>query len=102
MTDNGAALGAAGANQGDPHFGDIRIAARALSGNVLAITTPSGPLGGTRAGDIILNNTAALKGTVKFSGGTGRWKKARGTLTFKGTQATNGAYAVTYTGTISY
>ena len=48
------------------------------------------------------NNTAALKGTVKFSGGTGRWKKARGTLTFKGTQATNGAYVVTYTGTISY
>jgi hypothetical protein len=58
VTDSGDPLGTDGANQGDPRFGDIRIAARPLSGNVLAITTPSGPLGGTRAGDIVLNTDA--------------------------------------------
>ena len=51
--DSGDPLGVDGAVQGDARFGDIRIAARPLSGNVLAITTPSGPLGGTRAGDIV-------------------------------------------------
>lgn len=56
VADSGAALGAAGASQGDPRFGDIRIAARPLSENVLAITAPSGFLGGTRAGDIVLNS----------------------------------------------
>src|SRR5262249_44619797 len=58
-----------GANQGDTRFGDIRIAARALSGNVLAITTPPGPLGGTRAGDIVLNSAAQFSvGGVTPSG----------------------------------
>lgn len=65
VTDRGLPLGVDGANQGDPRFGDIRISARPLSGNVLAITTPSGPLGGTRAGDIVLNST------VNFSIGGG-------------------------------
>src|SRR5947209_8384215 len=51
VADGGQALGATGANEGDARFGDIRVAARPLSGNVLAITTPSGPLGGTLAGD---------------------------------------------------
>jgi len=58
VADSGDDLGADGANQGDPRFGDIRISARPLTGGVLAITTPSGPLGGTRAGDIILNSAA--------------------------------------------
>jgi hypothetical protein len=60
VADGGQDLGTAGANQGDSRFGDIRISARPLSGNVLAITTPSGPLGGTRAGDIIINSAAAF------------------------------------------
>jgi hypothetical protein len=54
--DNGAPLGAPGAVQGDPHFGDIRIACRPLSGDVLALTTPPGTLAGTRAGDIVFNS----------------------------------------------
>ena len=57
VADGGQELGAPGATQGDAHFGDIRIAARPLSDNVLAITTPSGVLGGTRTGDIVLNST---------------------------------------------
>ncbi len=58
--DNGSALGAAGAAQGDARFGDIRIAARPLDGQVLAITAPAGGYAGTRAGDIILNSNLAF------------------------------------------
>src|SRR5215208_5444345 len=38
--DNGAAFGAAGAIQGDPRFGDIRVGARVLGSDVVAITSP--------------------------------------------------------------
>ena len=54
--DSGAAIGAAGDVQGDDRFGDIRICARPLSENVLAITNPPGYFGGTRSGDIVLNS----------------------------------------------
>jgi hypothetical protein len=60
VSDSGDPLGAPGATQGDPRFGDIRIAARPLSDNVLAITEPSGYLGGTRTGDIVINSNAAF------------------------------------------
>ena len=60
VADSGDPLGTPGAPQGDVRFGDIRIAARPLSDNVLAVTTPSGFLGGTRTGDIVLNSTAAF------------------------------------------
>src|SRR4051812_42486418 len=65
VPDSGDPLGAPGAPQGDPHFGDIRVAARPLSDNVLAMTTPSGFLGGTRVGDIALNsgNTFRIPGS---------------------------------------
>lgn len=56
VEDGGQALGTPGPGQGDVRFGDIRIAARPLSDNVLAITSPPGFLGGTRAGDIVLNS----------------------------------------------
>jgi hypothetical protein len=56
VPDGGDPLGAAGAIQGDARFGDIRIAARPLSDNVLAISTPAGVVGGTRIGDIVLNS----------------------------------------------
>ena len=56
VSDDGAALGASGAVQGDARFGDIRIASRPLSSDVLALTTPPGVLAGTRAGDIDLNS----------------------------------------------
>jgi hypothetical protein len=56
VSDNGAALGASGAGQGDGRFGDIRIASRPLSSDVLALTTPPGALEGTRGGDIDFNS----------------------------------------------
>src|SRR5205085_2388006 len=54
VADSGDPLGTPGATQGDARFGDIRIAARPLSSNVLAIAAPPGYLGGTRSGDIII------------------------------------------------
>src|SRR5439155_11951785 len=56
VPDGGQPLGTPGATQGEARFGDIRVAARPLSGNVLAITTPSGVIGGTRTGDVVLNS----------------------------------------------
>ena len=65
VPDSGAPIGTPGAPQGDPRFGDIRIAARPLT-NLLASTEPPGPLGGTLAGDITFNSN------VPFSiGGAG-------------------------------
>ena len=55
VQDNGAGLGASGATQGDSRFGDIRIACRPFSLDVLALTTPPGTLAGTRAGDVVFN-----------------------------------------------
>jgi hypothetical protein len=69
VADSGDPLGTPGAAQSDPRFGDIRIAAVPLSANVLAITEPSGYLGGTRAGDIVLNSTAAFS----IGGGSGTY-----------------------------
>jgi hypothetical protein len=57
VADGGQAIGTVGVIEGDARFGDIRIGARPLSDNVLAITTPPGYIGGTRVGDIILNST---------------------------------------------
>jgi hypothetical protein len=54
--DDGSPLGAAGLEQADARFGDVRIFAVPLSSSVLAITTPPGDLAGTRTGDIILNS----------------------------------------------
>ncbi len=54
VADGGQALGTAGLVQGDARFGDLRIVGRALSPEVLAITTPSGE-GSTLAGDVIFN-----------------------------------------------
>jgi hypothetical protein len=68
VADSGDPLGTPGAPQGDPRFGDIRVAARPLSDNVLAITTPSGFLGGTRAGDIVINSNAHF--SIGGGGGT--------------------------------
>jgi len=67
VADGGQDLGTPGPIQGDGRFGDIRISARPLSDNVLAITTPSGVVGGTRIGDIVLNSTKAFS----IGGGSG-------------------------------
>ncbi len=52
--DGGAAFGSAGAVQGDPRFGDIRVGARALGNDVLAVTAPYGTYD-NNSGDIVLN-----------------------------------------------
>jgi|GEM_PF-5820706 len=54
--DDGRAIGAPGPVQGSPFVGDIRIAARPLSGNVLAITNPF-DLVSPWSGEIVLNST---------------------------------------------
>ena len=60
-TDSGAPFGVAGLMQGDSRFGDIRIGARPLSPDVMAITVPPDPyFSGTLSGDMILNSSADL------------------------------------------
>ncbi len=55
--DNGAPLGSAGDQQGDPHFGDIRIGMAPQSPGVLAYASMPPPInGGTDAGDIVFNS----------------------------------------------
>jgi hypothetical protein len=57
VDDNGLAIGANGALQGDPRFGDIRLSARQL-GSALALSAPVDVLAGTRSGDIEFNSSA--------------------------------------------
>lgn len=65
VADGGQALGAAGRPQGDPRFGDVRLAAVGMSPEVLAVTTPFDPTGGTWSGDVRLN------GNYRFGTGPG-------------------------------
>jgi hypothetical protein len=64
VADNGAPLGTAGLAQGDPRFGDIRIAERPLTpiaGNLdLADTASSDQINGTWAGDLLFNSNYTL------------------------------------------
>ncbi len=61
VADDGAPFGVAGLMQGDPRFGDIRIGARPMSPEVMAITVPPNPyMSGTLSGDMILNSAADL------------------------------------------
>ena len=60
VPDSGAPLGAAGDQQDDPRFGDIRISMIPQSGYGLAFTNPPPPVyGGTGAGDIVFNSNLA-------------------------------------------
>src|SRR5262245_34884680 len=58
VSDSGLPLGTTGAPEGDPRFGDIRIAAEPLSPGVLALVSPFDYLAGTRSGDVRLNSLA--------------------------------------------
>lgn len=58
VADGVQALGSVGAVQGDTRFGDIRIAATALSPDVLATTSPFSWIGTTLSGDMLLNSNA--------------------------------------------
>lgn len=60
VNDNGSPIGSAGLPQGDSRFGDIRISARPLSDEVLAITVPPSFVAGTRGGDVIFNSNYAF------------------------------------------
>jgi hypothetical protein len=55
VSDNGAGFGTAGPVQGSPNYGDIRISARPLSDNVLAVTTPF-DLFSSWAGEMVINS----------------------------------------------
>jgi hypothetical protein len=57
VNDGGQAIGTSGYIQGDPRFGDIRVAAMPLGSDVVAITSPFDLTAGTRAGGIILNSS---------------------------------------------
>jgi len=57
VADDGQPLGTNGAPQGDPRFGDIRIAARPGTNEVAATSSPFDWTGTTWAGDVILNSS---------------------------------------------
>jgi Matrixin len=56
VNDGGEALGSTGAVQGDPRFGDIRIAARPLAPTAISTGSPFSWSGTTWSGDVLLNN----------------------------------------------
>lgn len=58
VSDGGEPIGVAGAAEGDPRFGDIRISAAPMAPGVVAVGTPYDPSTGTLSGDIILNSNA--------------------------------------------
>jgi hypothetical protein len=58
--DQGEPLGAVGRPQGDPRFGDIRLAAYPMSGEVVAVGSPFDPVAGTYSGDVKLNSTQSF------------------------------------------
>jgi hypothetical protein len=55
--DSGDPFGAAGLVQGDPRFGDVRVAGAALSSTSVATSVPFSPVAGTWAGDLLLNTS---------------------------------------------
>ncbi len=58
VSDDGSYFGAAGKQQGDSRFGDVRIGGMSLSPNVLATCfLPPAFNGGTLAGDMVINTT---------------------------------------------
>lgn len=65
-----------------------------------AAGTETGTLTGTATPQA--DGSTAFAGTGKITGGSGRYKHAKGTLKFTGTQGTDGRYTVTYTGSVTY
>jgi hypothetical protein len=56
VQDGGQPFGTSGLIQGDPRFGDIRIAMAPLGMDLVAQTAPFGYVAGTNSGDMILNS----------------------------------------------
>jgi hypothetical protein len=60
--DNAAPFGVPGATQGDPRFGDVRIAAIPLPDDIFAISVPHNEfVSGTWAGDVLLNSNRVVE-----------------------------------------
>ena len=58
VADDGEPLGTPGKTEGDPRFGDIRIAAQPMAKSALSVSVPHDPfISGTWAGDVLLNST---------------------------------------------
>jgi hypothetical protein len=57
VADSGAPVGSAGLPEGDPHFGDIRIATYPLAPDVVAVGMPFDWAAGTWSGDVKLNSS---------------------------------------------
>src|SRR4051794_10169943 len=58
VPDGGQAFGTLGLKQGDPRFGDVRIGARLMSGDVLAVANPYDPfVANTWVGDVFVNSS---------------------------------------------
>lgn len=55
VSDNGSAFGTAGPVQGSPFYGDMRVSARPLSDNVLAVSTPFNVFN-SWSGEIVFNS----------------------------------------------
>lgn len=67
VPDSGAPLGVAGPVVGDPRFGDIRISALPLAGDVFAVAMGQGEaVSGTWAGDIVFNSNAVFDSPEHF------------------------------------
>ena len=61
VDDSGDEFGATGPTQGDSRFGDIRVGAVPLSGEVIAISAPhTAVVSGTWAGDVLFNGDQAV------------------------------------------
>jgi hypothetical protein len=65
--DSGDPLGAPGAVQGDPRFGDIRISLAPLAAGTVATANPFQTSGSTWSGDVVLNST------YSFGSGPGQY-----------------------------
>lgn len=64
VPDDGQPMGTGGLSHHDSRFGDIRIAARAMAADALAISVPHDPfLSGTWSGDIIVNSADPFIGS---------------------------------------
>ncbi|HEY2784247.1 MAG TPA: matrixin family metalloprotease [Fimbriiglobus sp.] len=61
VADGGQPIGSAGAVQGDPRFGDVRIAAAGLTPNALASASPFSWTGTTFAGDVLFNTNVPFR-----------------------------------------
>jgi hypothetical protein len=60
VNDSGDPLGTPGLIQGDPRFGDVRVAWAPLGVNSLATSVPFSPTAGTWSGDVVLNSSATF------------------------------------------